>query len=156
MPFLGDPMKYFLAITILLFNIAKASASDVTDSSIIEINLSNKNSISLDSFLWEKRPIIVFSNGPQDPSFVTQLNYLLSRLDSLKERDVVILTDTNPNLGSAVRLKLRPQGFVFILIGKDGKVALRKSRPWQVREISRSIDKMPMRKQEIKLARPKN
>ena len=101
MPFLGDPMKYFLAITILLFNIAKASASDVTDSSIIEINLSNKNSISLDSFLWEKRPIIVFSNGPQDPSFVTQLNYLLSRLDSLKERDVVILTDTNPNLESA-------------------------------------------------------
>ena len=156
MPFLGDPMKYFLAITILLFNIAKASASEVIDSSIIEINLSNKNSISLDSFLWEKRPIIVFSNDPQDPSFVTQLNYLLSRLDSLKERDVVILTDTNPNLESAVRLKLRPHGFVFILIGKDGKVALRKSRPWQVREISRSIDKMPMRKQEIKLARPKN
>ena len=55
MPFLGDPMKYFLAITILLFNIAKASASEVIDSSIIEINSSNKTAISLDSFLWEKK-----------------------------------------------------------------------------------------------------
>ena len=156
MPFLGDPMKYFLAIIILLFNIAKASASEVIDSSIIEINLSNKTAISLDSFLWEKRLIIVFSNDPQDPSFVTQLNYLRNRLDNLKERDVVIITDTNPNFKSDIRLKLRPRGFAFILIGKDGKIALRKSQPWQVREISRSIDKMPMRKQEIKLTRPKN
>jgi len=36
------------------------------------------------------------------------------------------------------------------LIGKDGKVKLRKPRPWTVRELSRVIDKMPMRQQELK------
>ena len=37
-----------------------------------------------------------------------------------------------------------------VLIGKDGTVYLRKPFPWSVREISRSIDKMPLRQQEIR------
>jgi len=38
---------------------------------------------------------------------------------------------------------------MLVLIGKDGGVKLRKPFPWNVREISRVIDKMPMRRQEI-------
>jgi hypothetical protein len=38
---------------------------------------------------------------------------------------------------------------MFVLIGKDGQIKQRKPRPWNVREISRTIDKMPMRQQEI-------
>jgi len=34
-------------------------------------------------------------------------------------------------------------------VGKDGRVALRKPAPWSVRELSRSIDKMPLRQQEM-------
>jgi len=37
-----------------------------------------------------------------------------------------------------------------VLIGKDGGVKLRKPFPWSVRELSRSIDKMPMRQQELR------
>ena len=36
-----------------------------------------------------------------------------------------------------------------ILIGKDGQVKLRKPSPWNIREIARVIDKMPIRQQEI-------
>ena len=48
------------------------------------------------------------------------------------------------------RRKFRPRGFMLTLIGKDGEVELRKPFPWDVREISRSIDKMPLRQQEIR------
>jgi hypothetical protein len=37
-----------------------------------------------------------------------------------------------------------------VLIGKDGRVAQRKPSPWDVREIERAIDKMPLRQQEIR------
>lgn len=144
-------MKYLLLISILLFNIAKASASNEVNLSIIDLNLSNNSPITISDFFGNKRVIIIFSDNSEDPNFTAQLNLLESRKNILKERDVIVLIDTSPISKSNIRLKLRPQGFVFILIGKDGKIALRKSRPWSVREISRSIDKMPLRKQEIKL-----
>tara|TARA_Y100000739_G_C20587980_1_gene456326 strand:- start:915 stop:1367 length:453 start_codon:yes stop_codon:yes gene_type:complete len=144
-------MKYLLLISILLFNITKASAGDDSNLSLIDLNLSNNSSITLGNFFGSKRVIIIFSDNSKDPNFTAQLNLLQNRKNSLKERDVIVLIDTSPSSKSTIRLKLRPQGFVFILIGKDGKIALRKSRPWSVREISRSIDKMPLRKQEIKL-----
>ena len=39
---------------------------------------------------------------------------------------------------------------MLTVIGKDGGVKLRKPFPWDVRELSRSIDKMPLRQQEIR------
>lgn len=105
---------------------------------------------NLKDFVWEKRPIVVFADTPNDPSFARQLDLLLARRDDLAERDVVVLTDTDPEAGSALRKKLRPRGFTLVLIGKDGSVKLRKPLPWDVREISRVIDKMPMRRQEIR------
>jgi hypothetical protein len=33
---------------------------------------------------------------------------------------------------------------------KDGEVELRKPAPWDVREITRTIDKMPSRQQELR------
>ncbi|MDG2404831.1 MAG: DUF4174 domain-containing protein, partial [Paracoccaceae bacterium] len=75
---------------------------------------------------------------------------LRENLSELSKRDTIVLTDTNPSLKSALREKLRPRGFMLVLIGKDGGVKLRKPFPWNVREISRVIDKMPMRRQEMK------
>ena len=45
---------------------------------------------------------------------------------------------------------------MLVLIGKDGSVYLRKPFPWSVREIGRSIDKMPLRQQEIRDRRTGN
>ncbi len=39
---------------------------------------------------------------------------------------------------------------MLVLVGKDGSVYLRKPFPWDVRELSRSIDKMPLRQQEMR------
>ena len=70
-------------------------------------------------------------------------------IESLIDRDVIILTDTTPSPETPLRDALRPRGFALLLIGKDGQVKLRKPFPWSVRELSRAIDKMPMRRQEL-------
>lgn len=119
-----------------------ASEADMTPKDAVEANLSD--------FVWEKRPIVVFADTPRDPAFIRQLDLLEAREEALLERDVVILTDTDPGAMSELREKLRPRGFMLVLIGKDGDVKLRKPFPWDVRELSRAIDKMPMRQQELR------
>lgn len=105
--------------------------------------------IDLDVFKWIARPVIVFADSENDPAFRRQLELLAARSEELAERDVVVITDTDPSARSAVRIKLRPRGFQLTLIGKDGGVKLRKPFPWDVRELTRQIDKMPIRRQEI-------
>ncbi len=104
----------------------------------------------LSEFVWTKRPIIVFADTAADPRFQQQMDLLEARVDELAKRDVVVLTDTDPASQGALRRKLRPRGFALVLIGKDGGVKLRKPFPWDVRELSRVIDKMPMRQREIR------
>lgn len=104
----------------------------------------------LSQFHWKKRPVVVFADSADDPAFIEQLELLHARESELIERDVVVLTDTDPAARSPLRLKLRPRGFMLVLVGKDGGVKLRKPFPWDVREITRSIDKMPMRQREIR------
>jgi hypothetical protein len=77
------------------------------------------------------------------------LEFLSKDIEALQERDIIVLIDTDPKLSSSLRKKLRPHGFAFVLIGKDGQVKLRKPSPWNIREIARVIDKMPIRQQEI-------
>ncbi|WP_136683756.1 DUF4174 domain-containing protein [Falsirhodobacter xinxiangensis] len=105
--------------------------------------------VTLDDYLWQKRPVVVFADSAEDPAFRTQMDYLARDAQSLEDRDVVIITDTDPAARSAVREKLRPRGFSLVILEKDGKVALRKPMPWHVREIVRAIDKFPLRRQEI-------
>lgn len=105
--------------------------------------------VTLSDFLWIKRPVVVFAESPADPRYVQQMQFLLDELEALDARDVVIITDTDPDARSSVRIKLRPRGFMLALIGKDGQVEQRKPLPWSVREITRAIDKMPLRQQEI-------
>ena len=106
--------------------------------------------VDLNEFLWTKRPVVVFADTPNDPRFIEQMNFLNADIPALLLRDIVVLTDTDPAARSALRRKLRPRGFMLVLIDKDGGVKLRKPAPWDVREISRSIDKFPTRQQEIR------
>ena len=106
--------------------------------------------VDLQDFLWQARPVVVFADTEADPAFQQQIGFLTARMDALAERDVVVLTDTDPAAMSDIRRKLRPRGFMMAILGKDGGVKLRKPFPWDVREVSRSIDKMPLRQQEIR------
>ena len=106
--------------------------------------------IVLDDFLWLNRLIVVFANTERDPNFREQMDLLADRPVDLIERDVIIVTDTDAANPTALREKLRPRGFGFVLIDKDGVIKLRKPSPWHVREIVRSIDKTELRQQEVR------
>jgi hypothetical protein len=103
----------------------------------------------LDAFLWTARPIVVFADSPADPRFQQQIDLLHKDEKMLVDRDVVVLTDTDPAARSPIRTKLRPRGFQMVLVDKDGGVKLRKPLPLSVREITRTIDKTPMRQREV-------
>lgn len=106
--------------------------------------------VDLDSLIWEVRPLVVFAQSPNDPQFKQQMELLAEQAEDLVARDIMIITDTDPDARTGVRLALRPRAFMLALIGKDGQTKLRKPAPWDVRELSRSIDKMPLRQQEIR------
>lgn len=105
---------------------------------------------TLDDFRWLNRLVLVFADSPLDPAFVRQMDLLSQRLDALADRDVLVLIDTDPSARSAIRLEMRPRGFALVVVDKDGHVIQRKPAPWDVREITRSIDKTPIRQQEMR------
>lgn len=142
-------MKHILAIVLAALFPVSTLAADTTaaqEADILQMGIDS----DLSEFLWIKRPVIVFADTPADPRFGEQMERLKAELDELATRDVVILTDTDPNSGSELRRKLRPRGFMVVLVGKDGVVYLRKPNPYSVRDISRSIDKLPTRQREIR------
>ncbi len=106
--------------------------------------------LDLADFTWQKRPVVVFADNPADPAFVEQMKLIAARWPELAARDVVVIVDTAPEPMSAVRRKLRPRGFSLVLMTKDGQVSIRKPLPWDGREIMRAIDKMPIRREEIR------
>ena len=118
-----------------------------------ELVMMDPTALTLDMFKWIARPLVIFADSPADPRFIQQMEYIDARFADLMDRDVVVIVDTDPAARSAIRTELRPRGFDLVLIGKDGLKYLRKPLPWDVREISRSIDKMPLRQQELKDSR---
>jgi hypothetical protein len=123
-----------------------ASAQDTPSPGLVFYEGAN---VELAEFLWVARPLLVFADAAADPRFAEQMALLADQADALAERDVVVITDTDPATLSNPRTELRPRGFMLALVAKDGSVVFRKPFPWDVREISRAIDKLPLRKQEL-------
>ena len=136
-------MKQFFAVAAFIF----IPILSLAENNVIFVEVTKDTDLS--SYRWTHRPIVVFANSPEDVNYTRQINMLESELNQLLVRDVIVLTDTNPSEVSPLRELLRPRGFALLLIGKDGQVKLRKPFPWSVRELSRAIDKMPMRRQEL-------
>jgi hypothetical protein len=99
--------------------------------------------------MYVTRPIVVFADSDRDPNFIRQMELLALDYNDLADRDVIIVTDTDPDARSEWRTKLRPRGFSLVLMDKDLKPVIRKPLPWDVREITHAIDKLPLRRQEV-------
>ncbi|MDU9006304.1 DUF4174 domain-containing protein [Sedimentitalea todarodis] len=141
-------MKLSLALvfaTLLVAPVWAQEGSETPDTAMIQ----PAGESDLSDFLWTKRPVVVFADSPADPRYAEQIERLSEGMGMLIDRDVVVLTDTDPAAASPLRQKLRPRGFMLVLVGKDGGVKLRKPLPWTVREITRSIDKTPERQREV-------
>ena len=136
-------MKQFFAIAASIF----VPFVGFSEDSRLFLEVSKDTDLS--AYQWTHRPVVVFANSPEDVNYKRQIKMLERDIESLVDRDVIILTDTTPSTATPLRDELRPRGFAILLIGKDGQVKLRKPFPWSVRELSRAVDKMPMRRQEL-------
>jgi len=140
--------QVLLSVFFGLFTIS-AAADEVTPD-LAETVIIDGTTVDLNEFVWKNRPLIVFADSPNDPRYIQQLAFLNDQIEELHTRDVIVLTDADPAANSALREQLRPRGFMIVLLAKDGTIYLRKPSPWDVREISRVIDKLPLRQQEMR------
>jgi len=105
--------------------------------------------VELADVIWAARPLVIFADSPLDPIFAQQMKLLRAGQAIVQDRDMIIIVDTDPSARTIIRETLHPKGFNWALIGKDGMVKLRKPFAWDMRELSRVIDKMPIRQQEM-------
>ncbi|MCA3447083.1 MAG: DUF4174 domain-containing protein [Rhodobacter sp.] len=144
-------MKLLHILVLSCFLPLAAAAQDTPAPSFGPIDAAG---VTLNDFLWLKRPIVVFADTPNDPAFQRQMQRINADLAPLEERDVVIITDTDPAARTEVRQRLRPRGFSLVLMDKDGEVKRRNPAPWGVRDITHAIDRFPLRRQEMLEQRP--
>lgn len=109
---------------------------------------------TLEELRWVARPLVIFADTENDPRFRQQMELLTKYTEDLAVRDVVVLVDTDAGVLSPLRRELRPRDFTVVLIDKDGTVVQRRPAPTTVREISRTIDRLPSRRQETDSLRP--
>ncbi|MFO7759813.1 MAG: DUF4174 domain-containing protein [Roseovarius sp.] len=133
-------MKYALSLVLAAF-VSTTALSQDADDLLGGDTIVSAEEVSLEDFRWLKRALVVFADTPEDPNFQQQMRYIEDRLAALEARDVVVVTDTDPAARTDIRRELRPRGFGLVLVGKEGSIVMRKPTPWDIREITRAIDK---------------
>lgn len=136
-------MKLLQILVLSIFLPFSAFAQDVEPLVAVEAH-----GVTMAEFKWRHRPVVVFAESDQNPEFTRQLELLAERPEALRERDVVVIIDAQPNPQSEFRKTLRPRGFSLVILDKDGEVEIRKPRAWTVREIVAAIDKFPLMRLE--------
>ena len=153
-------MKLLLFITFLPF-IAMAQTNP-TDSR--QDQPCTGEEISLESFQWENRILVLFAHNSDDESYQTQMDKFSSFEDEIRDRDLVIFSifDTecstmngdviSESSSHSIREKLSPaeSGYSIFLIEKDGGVKLKQDEVLEPAELFRVIDRMPMRQREMR------
>jgi hypothetical protein len=117
----------------------------------------------MDDYRWKYRPVLIFAPTKQNAQFVEQKRVIAAAQGAFQDRDIVVVyvvgnrvsTQFGPRPGSSAAALRNAysvgQGeFRAILIGKDGGVKLRSSKPFSRLRLSRVIDAMPMRRQEMR------
>ena len=121
------------------------------------------NAGSLDGYLFDTRPVILFTSSPSNPKFVQQLSAFAQYECEFFKRDLEVLTvvsnGTSVIDGSILsnedvsflkdELEVGPYTELLVLVGKDGRVKLRAHMPLSARDLIRLVDAMPMRRIEV-------
>ncbi len=107
----------------------------------------------LDRLRWQNRVVVVWAESTNDERLSRQEKLLQANTEGLDERDVKVFSltgDTPEGQHFRTKLGIEHHSFALVLIGKDGSVKLRKYEPVDPRDLFRTIDRMPMRKDEMK------
>lgn len=100
--------------------------------------------------MWKSRPLIVFVSGSGSDELKTQ-KQLFKELDSeLQDRDMKLLVVTGDQHPWRERFDITDRSFEVVLVGKDGGVKMRATKPLDPKDVFGTIDQMPMRRREMR------
>lgn len=109
---------------------------------------------TVDAMRWHNRVLLIAADDPRDGKASEQRRMLSHWKRGAQERDIALVevtagrvtgaSDSAPSLSKRYDLSGKP--FHVLLIGKDGKVALRSSSPIPAGRMQAVIDAMPMRR----------
>lgn len=116
------------------------------------------------SYMWKNRPLLIFSQSPDNPAYQSVLDTLSTNLDQMTDRHMVIIevfetgmvrTHGEPdNRFNAADLReqfsIQKGKLTVVLVGKDGGLKLKKHDRLNLDDIFSLIDQMPMRQQEMR------
>jgi hypothetical protein len=104
---------------------------------------------------WRKRVLLIAAPTAEHADFRTQKAHLASVESQLHERDFLVVDVLYDQLAAAdkqfimKKMGIQPSHFAAVLIGKDGGVKMKSAQPVAPATLFGTVDKMPMRKQEM-------
>ncbi|WP_308813893.1 DUF4174 domain-containing protein [Sphingomonas sp. GV3] len=109
---------------------------------------------SVAAMRWHKRVLLISASDADDPRLVEQRGMLRAWRTGAEDRDLVVIEILGERVigtgdgADALRRRYRlpASGFGVALVGKDGGVKLRRSRPVDAPMLAETIDAMPMRR----------
>ena len=128
----------------------------------------NLNAQNLEDYLWKNRILIIRTNSIESQKYLQQLENLKDSEDGLMDRKLVIyqfiknefyvIDFKNEKNGKSGKTSVefekkyfqKDKDFEVILIGLDGGIKLRQTEVLKKRDLYKTIDKMPMRRNEIR------
>ena len=105
---------------------------------------------------WKKRVLLIGAPNAAQADFQRQKKLLAAVPDQLRERDFLVLEVTLNQLPLGDGLYWEKQfgqpltQFTVVLIGKDGGVKRLENKPINPADLFATVDKMPMRRQEMR------
>ena len=106
----------------------------------------------LESLRWHYRAVLVFAASNNDRNLEAQNAIVEGDRVGFDERDIKLFTIVGDGPKASVlrqKLQVPEQSFAVVLIGKDGTVKLRKTSAITAAQLFRTIDQMPMRRDEM-------
>ena len=104
----------------------------------------------LEAYRWKSRPLVIIAPDAADARYRTQMEAVSAAQAALRERDMVVLPALGPDAPLRTQVGSGGAGFQVVLIGKDGHVAGRWTAPVALPEVFALIDRMPMRRDEMR------
>ena len=111
---------------------------------------------TLHRYRWKKRVLLLAAPTAEHADFKTQKTLLNAEKTGMTARDFVVLEVFYDQLSAAdqqfltKKTGVSPPQFAAVLIGKDGGVKALSSRPMSPADLFGTVDKMPMRREEMR------
>ena len=105
---------------------------------------------------WQKRVIVLCAPTAESAELKQQKTSLAAAEAQMQERDMLVLEAVETSLSPAEKQYVRqtlgvaPGSFAIVLVGKDGGVKRKETSPIAPQALFKTIDTMPMRRQEMR------